>query len=83
MTSPPMQPVTDRRGDSRYSDISMHAGCNAFPSCISEDTEGHLVHTGGPATVVRGRKEGSSLSKRKSTSTGKTDHCIPTKRRHT
>ena len=82
MTSPPMQPVADRRGDSRYSDISMHAGCNAFPTCISEDTEGHLIHTGGPAGVVRGRKEGdSSPSKRKSTSTEHSDHYIRTKLR--
>ncbi|KAK4543933.1 hypothetical protein LTR36_004707 [Oleoguttula mirabilis] len=58
-----MAPVADRRGDSRYSDTSMHAGCTSFPSCLTEDAEGHLQHTNGPATVVKGRKEGSSPSK--------------------
>ena len=62
----------DRRGDSRYSDVSMHAGCTGFPTCTTEDDEGHLVHNAianstpvAPATVVRGRKEGSSPTKRK------------------
>lgn len=57
----------DRRGESRYSDVSMHAGCTSFPSCTSEDAEGHIVHNPpqAPSTVVRGRKEGSSPTKRK------------------
>ena len=62
----------DRRAESRYSDISMHAGCDSFPTCTTEDAEGHIVHNGNtnnvpsaPATVVRGRKEGSSPTKRK------------------
>ncbi|KAK0274293.1 hypothetical protein LTR91_020166 [Friedmanniomyces endolithicus] len=54
-------PVSNRRGNnsSRYSDISMHASCTSFPSCISEDAEGCLVHQ--PATIVRGRKEGLAV----------------------
>jgi len=67
-------PVSNRRGNnsSRYSDISMHASCTSFPSCISEDAEGCLVHQ--PATIVRGRKEGlavepSPTKKRKSSDT--------------
>ncbi|KAK1824016.1 hypothetical protein LTR12_001549 [Friedmanniomyces endolithicus] len=54
-------PVSNRRGDnsSRYSDISMHASCTSFPSCISEDAEGCLVHQ--PTTIVRGRKEGPAI----------------------
>ena len=59
----------DRRAESRYSDISMHAGCTSFPTCTSEDADGEIFHNGNtpgaPATVVRGRKEGSSPTKRK------------------
>lgn len=73
---------TDRRDESRYSDISMHAGCTSFPTCTTEDAEGHIVHdinTNGngtpsaPATVVRGRKEGSSPTKRKLSRSAKKD----------
>ncbi|KAK5121153.1 hypothetical protein LTR85_005637 [Meristemomyces frigidus] len=63
MPTPLMAPMIDRRGDSRYSDVSMHAGCTSFPACLTEDGEGHLQHTNGPATAVKGRKEGSSPSK--------------------
>ena len=58
---------TDRRESSRYSDISMHPGCNSFPDCTTEDAEGHILHSTpqAPATVVRGRKEGSSPTKHK------------------
>jgi len=55
----------DRRG-ANYSDISMHAGCTSFPSCFSEGSDGSLVHVDNPSTVIRGKKEGSSPSKRKS-----------------
>ncbi|KAK5134726.1 hypothetical protein LTR08_006241 [Meristemomyces frigidus] len=62
---PPQQtaPTIDRRGDSRFSDISMHAGCDSFPACLTEDHEGHILHNNGPAPVIRGRKEGSSPGK--------------------
>ncbi|KAK5109405.1 hypothetical protein LTR62_007071 [Meristemomyces frigidus] len=49
-------PVPGRRGDSRYSDVSMHAACTNYPSCLTEDTEGRLMHS--PSSVVRGKKEG-------------------------
>ena len=63
----------DRRAESRYSDVSMHAGCNGFPTCTTEDADGRIVHNtnatnctpAAPAPVVRGRKEGSSPTKRK------------------
>lgn len=55
----------DRRGVN-YSDISMHNGCINYPSCISEDADGQIVHINNPSTVIRGRKEGSSPAKRKS-----------------
>lgn len=65
----------DRRAasNSGYSDISMHPSCNNFPQCISEDPNGCLVHenTGmppAPVAVVKGKKEGSSATKRKSSS---------------
>ena len=48
------------------SDISMHTGCNYFPSCTSVDDSGLVVH-GNPACPsanVKGRKEGSSPMKR-------------------
>ncbi|KAK3710414.1 hypothetical protein LTR37_010257 [Vermiconidia calcicola] len=52
----------DRRAESRYSDVSMHNNCDSFPSCTTEDAEGHVVHNppAASATVVRGRKEGGS-----------------------
>ena len=65
-----------RREDSRFSDISMHPSCTSFPACTTEDAEGRIVHSisctalnndaSAPATVVRGRKEGSSPTKSKS-----------------
>lgn len=68
----------NRRDDSRFSDVSMHPSCTSFPACTTEDAEGHVVHSancsasnstpGAPASVVRGRKEGSSPTKRKSRS---------------
>lgn len=72
------------RAESRYSDISMHAGCNGFPNCTSEDCDGHIVHNApnAPATVVRGRKEGSSPTKRKlSNKAKKSDRAYKTSRR--
>ena len=75
----------DRRAESRYSDISMHAGCTSFPTCTSEDAEGRIVHDspGAPAAVVKGKKEGSSPTKRKlsSDSTNKNDHAEKRTRR--
>jgi hypothetical protein len=64
---------TDRRGDSRYSDVSMHNNCTSFPTCTTEDSEGRVVHNPptAPATVVKGKKEGSSAAKRKSSSSEK------------
>lgn len=49
----------------------MHAGCNGFPMCTTEDEEGSILHVApnGPASIVRGRKEGSSPAKRKLTKT--------------
>jgi hypothetical protein len=49
----------DRRVESQSSesDVSMHAACTSYPTCTSEDAEGHIVHT--PAAVVKGRKEGN------------------------
>lgn len=60
--------------NSGYSDISMHATCNNFPNCITEDPNGCLVHdnTAAPAAVVKGKKEGSSPTKRKSSSSSAT-----------
>lgn len=59
----------DRRAasNSGYSDVSMHANCNAFPHCITEDPNGCLVHDSNvaPSSVVKSRKEGSSPTKRK------------------
>lgn len=62
--------VVDRRGDSRYSDVSMHAGCTSFPTCTTIDSDGHVEHTAAapPATMVKGKKEGSASTKRKSSS---------------
>ena len=74
--------IVDRRAESRHSDISMHAGCTLFPTCTTEDSEGHIVHNtntnangtpAAPATVVRGRKEGSSPTKRKLSRSAKKD----------
>ena len=72
----------NRRDDSRFSDISMHPACTSFPACTTEDSEGRIVHSancnasnnapGAPATVVRGRKEGSSPTKRKSSHSSST-----------
>ncbi|KAI7085031.1 hypothetical protein KC319_g21662 [Hortaea werneckii] len=60
MPTPPLQPVADRtRGESHYSDISMHAGCTSYPNCITEDGDGAILHNGHPTSVVKGRKEGS------------------------
>lgn len=73
----------DRR-QSRQSDVSMHAGCNSFPACTTEDGEGHIIHSdaNNPATVVRGRKEGSSPTKRKlSRNPSKSDHAEKKTRR--
>ena len=57
----PIVPYSDRRGDSRFSDISMHAGCESYPTCLSEDAEGYTVHSPGvPAASIKSRKEGSS-----------------------
>lgn len=50
------------------SDVSMHAGCTYFPSCTTEDDSSLVVH-GNPAcpsASIKGRKEGSSPPKRKS-----------------
>lgn len=59
----------DRRAasNSEYSDVSMHANCNAFPHCITEDPNGCLVHDSmaAPSSVVKSKKEGSSPTKRK------------------
>lgn len=59
----------DRRAasSSGYSDVSMHAGCENFPHCITEDPSGCLVHnnTVVSAGMVKGKKEGSSPTKRK------------------
>ena len=62
--------VMDRRAESRYSDVSMHNGCTSFPRCTTEDEDGQIVHStpSAPSTVVKGRKEGSSPTKRKSNS---------------
>lgn len=51
-----------RRGESRSSDISMHTGCDVFPSCTSEDERGQIQHSSpvAPSTVIRGKKEGAS-----------------------
>ncbi|GAB7366124.1 hypothetical protein MBLNU230_g7686t1 [Neophaeotheca triangularis] len=51
----------NRRGMSRSSDVSMHAGCVDYPNCIHEDADGKLFHDAPstPATVVRGKKEGA------------------------
>lgn len=53
----------DRRMESRSneSDVSMHAACTSYPTCTSEDAEGHIVHT--PSAVVQSRKEGNEDSK--------------------
>jgi len=50
------------------SDVSMHTACNDFPVCTSEDDSSMVVHSSPacPMTVVKGRKEGSSPTKRKS-----------------
>lgn len=64
VSAPNTTPVMDRRG-ANYSDISMHAGCTSFPSCMSEDVDGRLIHVDNPSTVIKGKKEGSSPSKRK------------------
>lgn len=48
------------------SDVSMHTGCTYFPSCTSVDDSSLVVH-GNPACPsanVKGRKEGSSPTKR-------------------
>ncbi len=57
----------NRRGESGYSDVSMHNNCTSFPTCTHEDGEGRLIHNAptAPATVVKGKKEGSSAAKRK------------------
>lgn len=64
LPTPPLQPVDRSRGDSRYSDISMHASCGSFPSCTTEDASGSILHNNQPVQSVKGRKEGSSPAKR-------------------
>jgi hypothetical protein len=51
------------------SDVSMHTTCNLFPICTTEDDSSIVVHNSPacPTTSVKGRKEGSSPMKRKST----------------
>jgi hypothetical protein len=51
------------------SDVSMHTACNLFPICTTEDDSSIVVHNSPacPTTSVKGRKEGSSPMKRKST----------------
>lgn len=54
------------RRDNSCSDISMHGGCSIFPLCTSEDEQGQIVHSSPalPSSGVKGRKEGSSPTKR-------------------
>ncbi|KAK5744196.1 hypothetical protein LTR17_002226 [Elasticomyces elasticus] len=61
MAMPP-PPVPDRRAAnfSRSSDVSMHQMCTSYPSCLSEDKEGCLVHR--PQLTPRGRKEAVAIS---------------------
>lgn len=84
LPAPDSSNFADRREGSRYSDVSMHAGCTGFPTCTSEDEDGHIVHQTPttPATVVKGRKEGSSPTKRKlSESAAMGDHAEKKRRR--
>jgi hypothetical protein len=50
------------------SDVSMHTACNFFPVCTTEDDSSIVVHNSPacPTTSIKGRKEGSSPTKRES-----------------
>ena len=50
------------------SDVSMHTACNYFPVCTTEDDSSIVVHNSPacPTTSIKGRKEGSSPTKRES-----------------
>ncbi|KAK6437626.1 hypothetical protein LTR95_006173 [Oleoguttula sp. CCFEE 5521] len=51
-----------RRGLCRSSDVSMHADCTHYPTCMFENDMGQMLHSSPivPATVIKGKKEGSS-----------------------
>ncbi|WPH03271.1 Hypothetical protein R9X50_00614800 [Acrodontium crateriforme] len=70
-----------RREDSQYSDVSMHVGCASFPSCTTEDAEGHIVHAPetplNSAFLVKGKKEGSSPTKQRDFMSTVLDPAIP------
>lgn len=56
------------RDESRGSDVSMHTACAYFPTCMTEDDAGQVIH-GSPAPAtpsynIKGKKEGSSPAKR-------------------
>jgi hypothetical protein len=58
------------------SDVSMHTACNYFPVCTTEDDSSIVVHNSSacPTTSIKGRKEGSSPTKRESADG---PHCEP------
>jgi hypothetical protein len=61
---------TGLHGASRdLSDVSMHTACNFFPVCTTEDDSSIVVHNSPacPTTIIKGRKEGYSPTKRKFT----------------
>lgn len=62
MPPPPLPSHAQKRCVDHSSDVSMHAGCTHFPSCLSEDERGQLIHSSPhvPSTAVKGKKEGSS-----------------------
>lgn len=63
-----------RHGESRCSDISMHASCTSFPDCFHEDLEGKIIHlNAAEAAYIKGRKEGNSPTRSESLNTRATD----------
>lgn len=56
------------RDESQGSDVSMHTACAYFPTCMTEDDAGQVIHSSpAPATPsndIKGKKEGSSPAKR-------------------
>lgn len=50
-------PAISRQGSNK-TDISMHLGCDSFPTCINEDDSGRTYHNqlSSPAQIVRSKK---------------------------
>lgn len=57
----------DRRSEpSRFSDVSMHADCTSYPHCVTEDSDGRVLHAPPsaslPSPAPLGKKEGNTTA---------------------